>query len=157
MNLDNLSIETESPEETERLGQIVAAIMPRGVIALRGDLAAGKTCFVRGMAKHFGASPAVHSPTFTLINEYGEERKLVHFDLYRLRGAYEVEDLGTTELFESDLLCAVEWADRAEELLPAARLDVLFEHAGEDKRRITFTNRNVLGGDWRVLLENPPK
>ena len=142
-------METASPEETERLGQVIAAILPRGVVALRGDLAAGKTCFVRGMAQYFGASPAVHSPTFTLINEYGEERKLVHFDLYRLRGAYEVEDLGTTELFESEALCAVEWADRAESLLPAERLDVLFEHAGEDRRTVSFVNRGILPEGWR--------
>lgn len=137
-------IETSSPEETEGLGRRIAATMTSGVVALRGDLASGKTCFVRGMAQHFSATPIVHSPTFTLINEYGAERKLYHFDLYRLNGAYEVEDLGATELFASDALCAVEWADRAEILLPPVRIDILFEHAGNDRRRVTITNRGVL-------------
>ena len=144
MSADVCVIETSSPEETEALGRKIAAIMTRGVIALRGDLASGKTCFVRGMAQHFSAMPIVHSPTFTLINEYGAERKLYHFDLYRLSGPYEVEDLGATELFASDALCAVEWADRAEDLLPPQRLDILFEHAGDDRRRVTITNRGAL-------------
>lgn len=127
--------------------------MPRGVVALRGDLASGKTCFVRGMAQHVGAPLAVHSPTFTLINEYGGQQKLYHFDLYRLRDAVEVEDLGSTELFEADALCAVEWAERAESLLPDARVDVFFEHAGNDRRRITITNRNFLDPHWRTTLK----
>ena len=145
-------IETSSPEETEGLGRKIAAIMMRGVIALRGDLASGKTCFVRGMAQHFSATPIVHSPTFTLINEYGADRKLYHFDLYRLNGPYEVEDLGATELFASDALCAVEWADRAELLMPEHRLDILFEHVDGDRRRVTFSNQGVLSDAWKDTL-----
>ncbi len=130
----------------------MAALVSRGVIALRGDLASGKTCFVRGMAEHLGAPRAVHSPTFTLINEYGENKKLYHFDLYRLRNAIEVEDLGATELFEGDALCAVEWADRAEGLLPENRVDITFEHLGDDRRRITITNQSLLDPHWRDSL-----
>lgn len=152
VSADVCVIETSSPDETEALGRKIAAIMARGVIALRGDLASGKTCFVRGMAQHFSATPTVHSPTFTLVNEYGADRKLYHLDLYRLSGPYEVEDLGATELFASDSLCAVEWADRAEILLPQQRLDVKLEHLGDDSRRITFTNRNALEGAWREAL-----
>lgn len=154
MTPETCVIETASPGETERLGGTIAAIMPRGVVALRGDLASGKTCFVRGMAQHFEASRAVHSPTFTLINEYGLDRKLYHFDLYRLNGPYEVEDLGAAELFASDALCAVEWADRAEPLLPARRVDVLFEHLGNDRRRVTFTNRELLAKGWCNKLKS---
>ena len=152
MTADTCVIETASPEETERLGRAVAAIVPRGVVALRGDLASGKTCFVRGMAQQFGAAPIVHSPTFTLINEYGADRKLYHFDLYRLNGPYEVEDLGAAELFAADALCAVEWAERAEAMLPPKRVDVLFEHLGEDRRRITIANRGVLDQGWQDAL-----
>ena len=152
MTQDTFAVETASPEETERLGSAVAAAMTRGVVALRGDLGSGKTCFVRGMAQHYGASQSVHSPTFTLINEYGQDRKLYHLDLYRLNGPYEVEDLGVTELFALDALCAVEWADRAEQMLPAARLDVSFEHLGEDRRRVTFENRGALHDGWAAAL-----
>ncbi len=148
MSDDSITIETESPEQTERLGRAVAALVPRGVIALRGDLASGKTCFVRGMAQHVGAPLAVHSPTFTLINEYGDTQKLYHFDLYRLHGPYDVEDLGSSEFFEADALCAVEWAERAEGLLPETRVDIAFEHAGDDQRRITITNRCLLQPNW---------
>ena len=107
------------------------------------------------MAQHYGASQSVHSPTFTLINEYGQDRKLYHLDLYRLSGPYQVEDLGATELFASEALCAIEWADRAEGLLPAQRLDVTFEHLGGDRRRITFENRGALHADWAAALSQP--
>jgi len=152
VSADALTLVTSSPEETERLGRAMAAILTRGVIALRGDLASGKTCFVRGMAQEIGAPLAVHSPTFTLINEYGDARKLYHFDLYRLHGPYEVEDLGSTELFEADGLCAVEWAERADGLLPDSRMDIAFEHAGDDQRRITFVNRAILPDGWQETL-----
>lgn len=149
---DTRVVETRSPEDTENLGRAIAAMLTRGVVALRGELASGKTCFVRGMAQCFAASPIVHSPTFTLINEYGQDRKLYHFDLYRLSGPYEVEDLGATELFGADAVCAVEWAERAEALLPPERLDVTFEHLGDDLRRVTFTNRGVLSRGWAERL-----
>lgn len=126
--------------------------MASGVVALRGELASGKTCFVRGMASCYGPT-GVHSPTFTLVNEYGDAPKLYHLDLYRLSGPREVEDLGCTELFESGELCAIEWADRAETLLPDRRVDVTFEHAGDDLRRITVSNRGVLPDDWKFRLD----
>lgn len=147
-------IETASPEATRRLGVALAAMLPRGaVVALRGELATGKTCLVSGMAAHFAETDYVHSPTFTLVNQYGQEPALLHVDLYRLDGPDEVAELGYAELFDSDDVCVVEWAERAETLLPDVRLDIHLEHAGRDLRRLTFRNRRLLADGWREWLE----
>lgn len=149
----SLDLVTQSPEETERLGGCLARILPDGaVVALFGDLAAGKTCLVRGMSRLFGASASVHSPTFTLVNRYGRERVLYHLDLYRLSGAEELADLGYEELFEPDGVCVVEWAERAEGLLPERRVEVRIEHAGQDARRIRIENRGALPEGWEATL-----
>ena len=152
---------SRSEEETERLGSAVAGLITRGfVVALHGELAAGKTCFVRGLARLLTSGTAVHSPTFTLVNEYPRGQlsnmpRLVHVDLYRLHHIEEVYDLPWEELFDSSILCVVEWADRAQGILPENRLDIYFEHAGEHLRRILLVNRGVLFCDWaRILEEN---
>ncbi|HNR33368.1 MAG TPA: tRNA (adenosine(37)-N6)-threonylcarbamoyltransferase complex ATPase subunit type 1 TsaE [Candidatus Hydrogenedentes bacterium] len=150
---DALELETTAPAETERLGRSLAALLPVGaVVALHGELATGKTCFVRGMASRFARGEAIHSPTFTLVNEYGHDRKLYHLDLYRLSGPEEVIALGCEELFESDGVCVVEWADRAAAILPARRVDVFFAHRGGDARAIRVVNLGVLPPDWRETL-----
>jgi tRNA threonylcarbamoyladenosine biosynthesis protein TsaE len=149
MKVDRMVIETNSAEETERLGLALAGLLPRGaVVALRGDLAAGKTCLVRGMASYFAPGELVTSPTFTLVNEYGHGVKFYHMDLYRLVDVREIADLGYEELFDPDGVCAIEWAERAELLLPERRVDVTLEHAGEDRRRVTVENRGVLAEGW---------
>ena len=152
-----LVIETHSPADTERLGQALAALLPRGtVVALRGELATGKTCFVRGMAAHFAKDAPVRSPTFTLVNEYGDSTKLYHLDLYRIGGVKELADLGYEELFDSDDgVCAVEWAERAGPLLPERRVDIYLEHLGEHSRRLAFVDAGVLPEGWRETLKRP--
>jgi len=150
------TLTTTSEAESEALGGRLAEVLPSGtVVALRGDLATGKTCLVRGMARHFaGPDTLVHSPTFTLVNEYGGERVLYHLDLYRLQGATEVAGLGYEELFDApEGICVVEWAERAEALLPGRRLDVALEHAGGDTRRLTLTNRGIEGLDLASILQ----
>jgi tRNA threonylcarbamoyladenosine biosynthesis protein TsaE len=149
----SLTVETASPEQTERLGHALAGIVPPGtVVALRGELASGKTCLVRGMAARFASGTAIHSPTFTLVNEYGDSPRLYHIDLYRL-STEEVADLGYEELFDPDGVAVVEWAERAEPLLPERRLDVALEHAGGDRRRFTFIDRGAMPRNWRAPLE----
>lgn len=150
----NLVLVTESPEETERLGMALARIVPTGsVVALRGDLASGKTCLVRGMAAHYARGVPIHSPTFTLVNEYGDSPRLFHVDLYRL-DPEEVIDLGYEEIFEPEGVTVVEWAERAERLLPPQRLDVLLEHAGGDRRRLSFKDCGVMPEDWVARLKD---
>lgn len=153
MSGEALTLETQTPEATEELGRTLAQLLPLGaVIALRGDLATGKTCLVRGMARHFAKDDRVTSPTFTIVNQYGISPTLYHLDLYRLC-LEEVIDLGYEELFESDGITVIEWAERAEGLLPAKRIDIALEHAGHDHRRLTIQDNAVLPKGWQARLQ----
>lgn len=132
---------TTSEEDTAAAGERLAAALRGGdVVLLFGDLGAGKTSFVRGLARGLGANPAdVSSPTFTIIQEYsGDPVKLYHVDLYRLEPA-EIADLGLEELMTGDGIVAIEWADRWPER-PADVVEVRLAHAGEDHRRIEISS-----------------
>jgi tRNA threonylcarbamoyladenosine biosynthesis protein TsaE len=161
----SLRLTTASASQTMRLGETLAGLLRCPcLVALRGDLGAGKTCLVAGMARAVRGpserAPATHSPTFTLVNEYEGSPRLVHVDLYRLAGASEALDLGVEEFFASpgepgphaEMVCVVEWAERAEPLLPDARLDIRLEHAGGDRRLLTLHDRGVLAAGWRDAL-----
>jgi tRNA threonylcarbamoyladenosine biosynthesis protein TsaE len=151
-------LESRSVNETEALGFSLAAMLPRGsFVGLYGELAAGKTCFVRGMARFFAQDERVSSPSFTLVNEYGSEPTLYHVDLYRLHGPEDVLGLGYEELFDSTRdVCVVEWADRAVGLLPDERVDVRFEHVDRETRRLTVTNLGAFAGPWQKQLTQGP-
>ena len=138
MSADTLHVTTRSPEETARLAKAIGARARGGeVIALRGDLGAGKTHFVKGLAEGLGVDPhTVTSPTFVLINEYDGRLHLYHFDTYRLSGSDDLEALGCQEMFAGRGVCAIEWADRVADCLPDDRLDVDLEHAGPTKREV---------------------
>ena len=136
-----------------RLGEALYALLPPGtVVALHGDLAAGKTCLVRGMARLGADEEPVHSPTFTLVNEYGTGKKIYHLDLYRLSGPDELADIGYEELFDGDGICVIEWAERAKTLLPKQHIAIHLEHAGGDRRRILIESNGLLPEDWRKRL-----
>ncbi len=146
-------VTTSSPQETEALGrQFASMVSPGTVVGLYGDLASGKTCFVRGFASYFDLGGAVHSPTFTLINRYCAEPALYHVDLYRLEGVEEVLDLGVEELFESEAVCLVEWAERAEDVLPRVHVKARFAHAGPTSRHVTIENYGALPQGWDSAL-----
>ena len=108
---------SHSPAETESLGERWGREAQRGlVIALSGDLGAGKTQLVRGFARGLGVSTRVHSPTFTLVNEYGSGRmKLFHLDLYRLETAEQIHGAGIEEFLQPDGVAVIEWAERLED------------------------------------------
>ncbi len=153
--IEPLVLESRSPAATEAIGEGLAALLSPGTtLALYGDLAAGKTCLVRGLARHFGARDAVHSPTFTLVNEYGEDVRLHHLDLYRLGGAEELADLGLEEMVDTGI-CAIEWAERAEGMLPKRRVELHLEHAGGDLRRIRISDHGVLPLGWQRQFDGP--
>lgn len=148
---------SRSPAETEHLGERLARGLPDGtVVALHGDLATGKTCLVRGMARVYGPSDLVHSPTFTLVNRYGTAPYLHHLDLYRLSGAEEALDLGIEELMAPEGICVVEWAERAAGILPADCLRLYLEHHGHDQRRITWDAPNQELGALLSALTGTP-
>lgn len=112
-------------------------LLPGDVVALTGDLGAGKTVFVRGIAAALGVGEAVTSPTFTLINEYRSGSiPLYHMDLYRLSSIREMTDIGVEDYFYGDGVCLVEWAERLGELLPADAIRVDIRHMDAESREI---------------------
>ena len=136
---------TNSPLETEKVGEALAkALQPGTVIAYRGDLGVGKTAFTRGLARGLGANEPVTSPTYTIVNEYLSGRlPLFHFDMYRLRSADELFDIGWEDYLDRGGVCAVEWSENVADALENA-IAVTIEKLGENTRRITVT-----GGDIR--------
>jgi len=136
-------ITSESVERTVAIGRALGKLLePGDVVALIGQLGAGKTCFTRGVAEGMGANPEiVTSPTFVLINEYQGFMPLYHFDAYRLRGADDMYALGWDEYFAGNGACVVEWADRVEDCLPDEHLRVVIEIDEPGRRTIHFDAR----------------
>ena len=126
-----------SPEETERAGEALAAeLAPGDVVALVGELGAGKTCFVRGLARRLGAGDVVASPTFVLVNHYAGRLPIHHVDAYRTTSLSEVVDLGFDELVAGAGITLIEWADRIAPLIPPDALWVHIEGLGDEPREI---------------------
>ena len=134
----------ETPEATRALARELArTLTPPVVIALYGDLGAGKTLFTQALARALGVTDPVTSPTFTLINEYDlpDRGRLYHVDVYRLHDAVpEAIALGLEDLFDEGIV-VIEWADRIVDILPEDRIDVHFQHAGDDARQITIDDQ----------------
>ena len=129
---------TNGPEETEALGaRLARALEPGAVVAFTGDLGAGKTAFVRGLARGLGIPDRVTSPTFTIVNEYeGGRLPLFHFDLYRLGCADELFDIGWEDYLARGGVCAVEWSERMEELLEPGTIRVDLRRGEDESRRV---------------------
>ena len=134
---------THSPAETEAVGQALGnALSPGTVIAYLGDLGAGKTAFTRGLARGLGCTDMVTSPTYTIVNEYLSGRMpLFHFDMYRLRSADDLFDIGWDDYLERGGVCAVEWSENVRQAMEDA-ITVRLEKLSEDSRKIT-----IEGGD----------
>lgn len=130
---------TNSPEETERIGEALGKVLtPGAIVAYRGDLGAGKTAFTRGIARGLGCRERVTSPTYTIVNEYPDGRMpLFHFDMYRLHSADDLWDIGWEDYLERNGVCAVEWSENVEDALEGA-VRVTIEKLGEQTRRITI-------------------
>lgn len=132
----------------EELGREVGhSVEPPELLLLSGDLGAGKTLFVRGLAAGLGADPDdVSSPTFSLVNRYdGGRSRLYHLDLYRLRGAKDALDLGLEEILDERAIVAIEWPDRLGGLELPAALVVAISHADGDARVVTIRRSS-----WRT-------
>ena len=141
MNQKNTKIEiiSVSAEQTWEIARFIGGKLRGGdVLALSGELGSGKTCFTGGLARGLGVSEKyqIISPTFTLINEYPARCKLYHFDVYRLNGYSEFEDLGYEEYFCSDGIVVIEWAEKIVKILPADTFFISFEYLDENRRRI---------------------
>ena len=130
---------TQNEGETEALGMRVASALPESgaVVALYGELGAGKTAFVRGLARGLGVEEAVVSPTFTIVNEYPGRRELFHFDMYRLGNADELFDIGWEDYLAREGVCAVEWSENVPEAFDGSEIRVTIEKTSDTARKIT--------------------
>jgi tRNA threonylcarbamoyladenosine biosynthesis protein TsaE len=136
---------THSAEETTELGRKLAAeLRPGSIVLLRGDLGAGKTTLVKGIAEGFHAAEAeaVTSPTFTLIHEYrGPEVTLFHIDLYRIDTQRELDTLALDDLMEPNTILLIEWGEKFQRFVRERDVEIAIEHKGGDERQIFFTSR----------------
>jgi tRNA threonylcarbamoyladenosine biosynthesis protein TsaE len=133
------SVVAASPDDTVAAGERLGARLgPGDVVALTGELGAGKTCFVQGLVRGLGVSTGATSPTFVLVNEYRGRVPVHHVDLYRTQSLTELLDLGLEELLGNDGVTLIEWADRCEPLLPPRAIRVHIEGVGDEPRHITI-------------------
>jgi len=141
--LDQFSIEiiSRSAEQTRRVGMRLGALLqPGDVICLIGDLGAGKTTLVQGLAAGWGSLDPVSSPTFVLVNLYRrlDRGQLFHLDAYRLSGPAEAADLDLDDILDRGVL-VIEWADRIEAALPDERFWITLRYVDEDQRDLIFS------------------
>jgi len=131
---------SHSPAQTRRFGERLGHLLQGGeVFAICGDLGAGKTCFIQGLAKGLGVrDPYVASPTFIFIQKYAARLALYHVDLYRIDRASDAEGLGLLDCFDQKSVVAVEWAERAQAFLPTLKIPVEIKNCGGSKRRLLF-------------------
>ena len=136
---------TNSPEETEKIGEMLAQkLAPGTIIAYQGDLGAGKTAFTRGLARGLGCTEQVTSPTYTIVNEYLRGRMpLFHFDMYRLRSADDLWGFGWDDYLDRGGICAVEWSENVADAMEDP-IVITIEKTGEDSRRITIEGGETL-------------
>ena len=130
---------THSPEETEKLGCALGALLrPGDVVAYRGDLGAGKTAFTRGLARGLGCTEQVTSPTYTIVNEYLSGRMpLFHFDMYRLQSSEDLWGIGWDDYLDRGGVCAVEWSENVSDALEHP-VWITIQRLDEDTRLISM-------------------
>lgn len=156
----SLVINSNSPEETQALGRVLATLIaPGDLISLAGDLGAGKTCLVQGIAQGLGVAEPLTSPSFLLRKDYrgtlsnGEPIDIAHIDIYRLDSLHDLDVLGLDDT--PDALAIIEWGDAAHEALPANRLDIHIalgplENSDDSQRTITLVPQGI---PWSTKLD----
>lgn len=144
MEESHLIIESSSPRETKAWGRRLASMLEGGeILALEGDLGAGKTCFIKGLARGLHLSEEeILSPTFTMIQEHRGRLPLYHIDLYRLERV-ALDDLGLREYLFSQAVAAVEWFERLDEANELSRLSIRLSYSAANCRRIEFVARDA--------------
>ena len=133
--------EAETICEGVKLGR---SLVPGAVIALFGELGAGKTAFTRGLASGMGISANISSPTFTIVNEYPGRIPLFHFDMFRLNGESELFDVGWDDYLERNGVCAVEWSEKVPGAFPPETIFVRLDIMGDETRRLEITEGGSL-------------
>lgn len=152
MDLLTLDYSSASPDQTRRIGaQLGNALQVGDVVCLQGDLGAGKTTFVQGVAQGWGSHDSVSSPTFIIVNEYGrnDSGRLFHMDAYRLDSQLEAEQLDLDSMLADGALL-IEWPERIDGLIPPEHLWIDLAHKGEEERGMKF---KAAGKRYEELLE----
>lgn len=135
-----IDIIVKTPEECMDIGEKISSkLKPGDILSLEGELGAGKTTFVKGILKGLNYKHAVTSPTFTLINEYEADVKVIHIDFYRENDTKRWKIIGLNEYLYSDSIIILEWGNLVKDLLPDDMISIFFEHLELNKRRI-FSN-----------------
>lgn len=136
---------THSPEETIAEGRKIAGeLKPGDVVCLKGDLGAGKTHFVKGMAAGLSIDPnSVQSPTYTLIHEYKGRLPLYHFDCYRMESPQEALEIGAEEYFYGEGVCVIEWPEQIEALVPPGALWISIKTTGKKTRKFVIGKKSL--------------
>ena len=139
-----MEIITHTVEETELAGEKLSkALAAYSVVALYGDLGAGKTAFVRGMARGLGSKDRVTSPTFTIVNEYSGNLELFHFDMYRLKSSDELFDIGWEDYLARGGVCVVEWSENVADAFDGTEIKVGIEKLSDTDRKITAEGTGI--------------
>ena len=135
---------TQSEKETEEFGKELAGLIHApAVLCMYGELGAGKTALVRGLAEGMGLDCTVSSPTFTIVNEYLGGRDLIHFDMYRLGSADELFDIGWEDYLRRNAILAVEWSENVEDAFDGSETVIRFEKLSDTGRRITVEGEGI--------------
>jgi tRNA threonylcarbamoyladenosine biosynthesis protein TsaE len=155
-SMDDFTWISNSPQETYDFGKYLGEnLQPGDLVALSGELGAGKTCLTQGIASGLGVPDEylVTSPTFTIINEYPGRLTLYHLDLYRLSGVRDLDEIGYEDCLTDSGVVVMEWAEKIREVLPESALFLVITYLDEDRRKIEVSySRGEIAGlfrDWR--------
>lgn len=152
LDKNTLEFISRSPEQSRRIGMRLGAILnPGDLVCLQGDLGAGKTTLVQGLAQGWGSLDAVSSPTFIIVNMYRrpDKSQFFHLDTYRLESAFEAEMLDLDEMLATGSL-VIEWPERIESVLPKERLWVNLDYIAEEQRSLQF---KAQGARYEEIME----
>jgi len=153
---EGVEILSRGPGDTIRLGKSIGELLrPGNVVALIGDLGAGKTTLAKGIAVGVGVEDEseVTSPSFVLVNEYQGRFPVYHADLYRLREACEVEDLGWEEFIFGGGISLLEWAEKIPEILPEERIEVRISWIGPDERKFLIAGKGAQAENILLVMK----
>lgn len=141
---------TRGEEETIKVGEELASkLRPGSVVALYGEMGAGKTCFIKGVCRGLGVREEVTSPSFTLLNLYQGRLLVYHFDFFRIQTPEEAWDIGFEEFIYQDGVSLIEWAEKVRDILPEGRIEVFLKRINKDLREIQIVyessgNRDII-------------
>jgi len=156
-NMETLELQLNNSDETLKLGEIIGkSLIPGSIIALVGDLGAGKTVLVKGIAKGLGIEEEPNSPTYVIMNSYEGRIPLYHFDLYRVSSEDELFGIGYDEFFFGDGVTAVEWADRVQGIFPedTIKIEITIPESESEDSETTRNIRIEGASKWVLLFKN---